>query len=213
MKTQETKKTLENFCKTHGLPLTVGSTGWSQQECYYTVNDVQIGTSEESSKGWLYVNMTEDDDSSDEDPTNYSNFEELWQVISSFLWSNTSETYLQVTYGENDYVISLHDRDMTGKSWDFKAEDDVEIYKFIREYLITQGVEHIPEDDQDLDINEFLSEYADPNWGDSQYDFFDSYALLEFEDGTTVMLEKDNDSNLIYVSRVNNNDVDPANPF
>lgn len=207
MKKSSTQKKLENFCIDHGLPIIVAATGWSGQECLHSIGDKELGTSKESSKGWLYVKKTEDEDSEQEDPTNYSDFSELWEVIQSFIYGRTTETYLQVTYGSDEYWINLHEDNMTGKTWDFEPVDGLNISSFIKNHLRKNK-----NSDDDLDISDFLMEYADPSWGDTSYDLFDSFAHLEFEDGSKITLQK-KDGKEIIITRVNDKDVDSAEPF
>ena len=209
MKKGVTKKILEKFCIEHGLPEVVAAVGWSAQECAHSIDDEELGTSKESSKGWLYVKKTEDEDSEQEDPTNYSDFSELWEVIQSFIFGRTTETYLQVVYGTDEYWINLHEDNMVGKTWDFEPVDGLNISSFISSYLKKIGVDDLGED---LDVSDFLMEYADPSWGDASYDLFDSFAHLEFEDGSKVTLRKNEDDEII-IYRVNDKDVDPAKPF
>lgn len=217
MKTVNTKKLLKEFIQKNGLPESVGATGWSQQECSYTLGDEELGVAQVSNKGWVYVRadgMSEDGDSYDDLPA-YDDFDGLWEVVNSFISGRVSEDALCVVDGEDERSIHLWDRDMDGKSWDFEPNDEVDIFSLVRNALIESGedADSVPEDDDDLDIQEFLDDYADPNWGDTEYDLTYSHALLEFADGTSVTIQKDAESDEILITAVNLEDVDPKNPF
>lgn len=217
MKTVNTKKLLNEFIQKHGLPESVGARGWSQQECSYSLDDEDLGVAQESNKGWIYVRAdgkSDDGDSYYELPA-YVDFDQLWEVVNSFVTGKVSGDAIFVDDAEGARAIHLWDRDMDGKSWDFEPSDEVDIYSLVRNSLIERGEDEdsIPEDDDDLDIREFLDDYADPSWGDTEYDLTYSHALLEFADGTSVTVEKDSESGEIIITAVNLEEVDPKNPF
>lgn len=217
MKTLNTKKILNEFIQKHGLPVSVGATGWSQQECSYSLDDEDLGVAQESSKGWVYVRSdgkSDDGDSYYELPA-YEDFDGLWEVVTSFISGKVFGDAIFIVDAEGERAIHLWDRDMDGKSWDFEPDDEVDIYSLIRNSLIERGedADSIPEDDDDLDVQEFLDDCADSNWGDTEYDLSYAHALLEFADGTTVTMQKDSESDEIVITAVNLEDVDPENPF
>ncbi len=213
MNTEFTKNALEKFCEEHGLPVAVSSIGWAAQECTYSLNDDDIGVSKQASKGWLYLKQIDDDATEDEDPVNFSKFDELWSVILAFIEGKTTETELYVTFGDTDFVIRLNEIQMEAKNQEFTPVENIKdiIVKYLNENDIE--IESVLDDDGDLDIDEFIDEYADASWGDTEYDLFNEFAMLEFENGTLVEIVKNNDSNHILIARVNEKDVSPDAPF
>lgn len=217
MKTELTKNLLCKFIKEKGLPSSVGARGWSQQECSYSLDGEELGVVQECNKGWIYIRAdgkSEDGDSYD-DEIAYDNFEDLWNILISFILGKVSGDTLWVEDANDERGIHLWDRDMDGKSWDFEPNDDIDIFSMIRESLIENGEDpdSLPEDDEDLDVQDYLMDYAEPSWGDIEYDLTYAHALLEFNDGMTVFVQKDSESEEIVIAAVNSKEVDPRTPF
>lgn len=203
---------LEKYCAKHGLPKEVGCRGWISYYCNYNYNDKFIGKTEEGSKGWLFVDR--DDDGQDGN-SSYTNVSELLHVVGAWVDDDVDETTLNVPTDDGEgRMVEIQNEESDGKSWDFDPVDGYDmdnIYQMIREKLEEEG-EEVPEDDDDVDIQEFLWSYCMDSGGESYYSTTYGSAFLEFDDGTSMGIRRNTNGEL-YIFSFNSSDVNKDTIF
>jgi hypothetical protein len=179
---EATFKVLTDLISKHGTPTNIGVRGWISITTPYNYNGEAIGEVEEGNKGWIFAS---NDETYDDEPS-YTSALEVLSVAKAIIEDNIDETTIEIeTEDGGERTVLLINEESDGKSWDFNAKGDINIYDLVRQYKIEQGedADEINEtDDDDLDINEFLWDACSDMGCDSSFSTPYGVAYANWED-------------------------------
>jgi formylglycine-generating enzyme required for sulfatase activity len=175
----------------HGLPKRVGAKGLISQSQTFKYNDQPFAYATEESKGWIFVRR---DDDGNGKPS-YKDVDELVEVCRAIIEGTDGQSDLLVE-SDGERIVRLEDRDADVKSWEYEIDiDEDQFWDIIIAKLIETGELNQPSEGEEIDrddinVNDFLYNYADQtDTGGREYSFIYGDAYMEFDDGFEIGME------------------------
>lgn len=170
--------TLSEFINNHGMPTEIGVRGWITEVQEWNYKDEYIGDSVDGLKGWIKVPRID----SDNNHENYDDLETIFAIVKAMCENNVSGTELTIAINDDTATVNLENEDADGKSWEWNgaAYELDELEELIRREL------EIEDEDEEVDINEFLWDHCEAKDFECEYDLSYGGAWVHWDDHTKI---------------------------